>query len=70
MALDQNKLTNWPEVKAWLLKTKPKQAQDTQKLFEEIQKAGPGICKVERIQIKPRLLGRPNREKLLVTSYQ
>ncbi|MFO8032511.1 MAG: FmdE family protein, partial [Desulfohalobiaceae bacterium] len=60
VALDERKLANWPEIRAWLLKTKPKQEQDTEKLFEEIRRAGPGVCKIEQVQLKPRLLGKPS----------
>ncbi len=60
VALDLQKLSDWPEIRAWLLKTKPKQEQDTEKLFDEIRRAGPAVCKVDQVQLRKRLLGKPS----------
>lgn len=39
-AIDLEKLNNFSEIKAWFLKEKTKQEQDTNQLFDEIEKAG------------------------------
>ena len=42
--LDLDKLSNWPEIRAWYLKEKPKKEQDTPRLFREIEEAGWNCC--------------------------
>lgn len=65
VCIDPDKLENWPEIKSWFFKLKPKKEQDTERLHQEIHMAGASICSVEPRQIKPELLKR--REKGEVT---
>ncbi|WP_051249731.1 FmdE family protein [Maridesulfovibrio zosterae] len=51
--VDPKKLDEWPEVKSWFLKKKPKKDQDSVKLHAEIREAGASFCSIEAIQIKP-----------------
>ena len=55
--LDVGKLEPYPEIKAWFLKQKPKAEQDTERLFEEIKKAGDTICGITPIYIRQSFLG-------------
>ncbi|MFW5501405.1 MULTISPECIES: FmdE family protein [unclassified Maridesulfovibrio] len=55
--IDTEKLENWPEIKAWFLKLKPKKEQDTDKLFAEICEAGPSLCSITPVQISPDFMG-------------
>ncbi|ACS78447.1 FmdE family protein [Maridesulfovibrio salexigens] len=55
--IDTEKLENWPEIKAWFLKLKPKKEQDTDKLFAEICEAGPSLCSITPVQIAPDFMG-------------
>ncbi|NDV26004.1 FmdE family protein [Desulfovibrio sp. JC010] len=55
--IDTEKLENWPEIKAWFLKLKPKKEQDTDKLFAEIREAGPSLCTITPVQITSDFMG-------------
>ncbi len=57
VAVDQEKLADWPEIRAWFMKEKPKAEQDTDKLFSEIEQAGDTICSVRPIRISRKYLG-------------
>lgn len=57
VAIDQQKLEAWPEIKGWFMKLKPKAEQDTDKLFAEIEAAGDTICSVRPITIDKKYLG-------------
>ncbi|MCM0753761.1 FmdE family protein [Desulfovibrio aminophilus] len=54
VALDPAKVGMWPEIKGWYLKLKPKKEQDTDRLFDEIERAGPSICTVEEVLVPER----------------
>jgi formylmethanofuran dehydrogenase subunit E len=49
--IDPAKLSMWPEIKAWYLKLKPKREQDRDRLFDEIKRAGPGICGMAPVKV-------------------
>ncbi|WP_051677015.1 FmdE family protein [Maridesulfovibrio frigidus] len=55
--VDPTKLDAWPEVKSWFYKLKPKKEQDTEKLQDEIRRAGASFCTLEAIQMKPEVMG-------------
>lgn len=57
VAIDQEKLKDWPEIEGWFMKLKPKAAQDTDKLFAEIEKAGDTICSIRPITVDKKYLG-------------
>ena len=54
--VDAQKLRAWPEVEAWMLKLKPKKAQDQELLLEQMREAGRTIYSVQPIQIQPQYL--------------
>jgi formylmethanofuran dehydrogenase subunit E len=56
------RLENWPEIRAWFLKLKPKQEQDSERLLAEIREAGADICAVTAVQVSPRLLEKSHME--------
>lgn len=56
--LDAEKMEQWPHIKSWLLKEKPKHEQDTPALFAEIEQAGHSICSERAIRMHPRFLGK------------
>ena len=64
--LDTGKLENWPEIKAWFLKLKPKNEQDTELLISQIKEAGMELCGVCPIQIKPEFLKKRSKGKIAV----
>ena len=55
--VDMVKLEAFPEIKAWLLKQKAKQDQDTERLFREIESAGDSICAIAPVRIRAAFLG-------------
>jgi len=57
VAVDQEKLAQWPEIKAWFMKEKPKADQDTDLLFSEIERAGDTICSIRPVKVARKYLG-------------
>lgn len=53
-AIDPEKLKHFPEIKAWFLKEKTKQEQDTDLLFAEIEKAGDQYLTIAPVHIRSR----------------
>lgn len=51
--LDAPKLEQWPEIKSWFYKLKPKKEQNKDKLFLEIQNAGDSILSMRSVRIAP-----------------
>lgn len=56
--LDPKTLEAWPEIRAWYLKTKPKQEQDRERLFAEIKAAGRDVCRVAPVRVRPGFLAK------------
>jgi formylmethanofuran dehydrogenase subunit E len=54
--LDCAKLESWPEIRAWYLKLKPKDSQDSDVLLRQIREAGRGMCSVGKVQVSPGFL--------------
>jgi len=54
--LDASKLENWPEVKSWFFKLKPKKEQNFQLLIAQIIEAGAELFGTTMVQIKPELI--------------
>ncbi len=54
--LDASKLENWPEVKSWFFKLKPKKEQNFQLLINQIIEAGAGLFETNAVQVKPELM--------------
>jgi len=50
--LDPARLDRWPNIRAWLLKEKPKAEQDTPALMEEIRLAGVSNCEMTPVLLK------------------
>ena len=59
--LDPAKVAGWPEINAWYLKLKPKKEQDSDRLLEEINHAGPEILEWQRVHIISQFLGKRRR---------
>ncbi len=64
--IDTDKLEDWPEIRSWFLKLKPKKDQDTDRLFAEISKAGPSLCTVTKVQIAADFMGHKHMSKIAV----
>lgn len=56
--LDADKLNEWPEIKDWFLKLKPKHEQNLELILKKIKEAGPVILSVRKVQVEPERLRR------------
>jgi formylmethanofuran dehydrogenase subunit E len=54
--MDTRKLEQWPEIRDWYLKLKPKHAQDEEVLLSQIREAGSSLCSTEEIAVNLELL--------------
>ncbi len=50
--VDPARLEQWPEIKNWFMKLAPKNEQDTEKLLDEIKRAGSSIVGMHSVQVK------------------
>lgn len=57
VSVSLEKLKEWPEFYAWLMKLKPKKEQDEDRLLAEIEQAGDSVCVLEEVTVDPALLG-------------
>jgi Formylmethanofuran dehydrogenase subunit E len=64
VCINVDKLSAYPEILAWYLKTRPKQEQDTDQLFAELEEAGDCILDMEAIQIRSKFLGHAHMSKI------
>jgi len=59
--LDQKKLEDWPEIKTWFFKLKPKKEQDSQLLQDQIRDAGFSIYGLQNVQLQPQFIKKKSR---------
>jgi formylmethanofuran dehydrogenase subunit E len=64
--LDASRLDRWPEIANWYLKLKPKKEQDAAALQSEIREAGEAVLSWQQVQIRPQLLQRRSRGRIVV----
>jgi len=54
--VDSAKIENWPEIRTWFFKLKPKDQQDSQELYAQIEEAGSALCSIKPVKVRPRLI--------------
>ncbi len=59
--MDSEKLDNWPALKTYFFRLKPKKEQDYDRLMKEIRAAGSGICGVEQVEVAERFVKKKQR---------
>lgn len=59
--LDYEKLEQYPAIREWLMKQKPKREQNSDALQEEIRQAKHSICSVQEITALPEFYGKHNK---------
>ena len=59
--LDTEKLENWPEIKTWFFKLKPKKEQDPIILRDRIIDAGQDIITVQHVRVDSAFLGKKGK---------
>ncbi len=52
VSIDLQLLADWPEIRDWFMKLRPKREQDTDRLLMEIEQAGEAFLACEPVQIK------------------
>jgi formylmethanofuran dehydrogenase subunit E len=60
--VDTARLNDWPAIKEWFLKTKPKKMQDKERLIAEIKEAGYAILGIEPVRVAGSFLARPPKK--------
>jgi formylmethanofuran dehydrogenase subunit E len=66
VVLNPIRVEEWPEIKDWYYKRKPKQEVDSGQLLKAIQESGPALCSLQEIRIQPTLLIERPRGKRVV----
>lgn len=61
VGLNPERIDEWPEIKTWYYKLKPKGETDQTRLIDSIQESGYAICRFQEIQVQPGLLGKASR---------
>ncbi|WP_081859170.1 FmdE family protein [Desulfohalovibrio reitneri] len=61
VALDPEKLQDWPEFRDWFFKAKSKPEQDVDRLREEMRLAGESVLRIEPAQVKPEHVGKTSK---------
>jgi formylmethanofuran dehydrogenase subunit E len=51
--LDAAKLSDWPAIRAWFLKERPKKEQSLELILDEFKRAGTGIYSTHKVTVKP-----------------
>ena len=64
--LDAARLDEWPEIRNWFLKLKPKKEQDLQALLDQIKDAGYRILSSQEIAVQPEFLEKRSKGKRIV----
>jgi formylmethanofuran dehydrogenase subunit E len=64
--LDPAKVADWPEINNWYLKVTSKAEQDKELLLAQIKEAGPGLLSWRPVKIRPPLLTRKRRGRIVL----
>jgi formylmethanofuran dehydrogenase subunit E len=64
--LDPKKLDNWPEIKSWFFKLKPKAEQNMELLMTQIKEAGETLCGIHPVRVRPELLKKEKRGEIVL----
>ena len=63
VCLDAGKLREWPAVKAWFLKEKPKKEQEEKRILDELRRAGTSIYSMAKVTVKPAYITSPGKKR-------
>jgi len=66
VGLNPDRIEEWPEIKNWYYKLKPKEEVDSNELLDSIQKGGHDLCNLQDIQMQPDLLVKTKRGKRVI----
>lgn len=65
VSIDPATLDQYPEIRGWFLKEKPKRDQDVPRLEREIETAGESICRLEPVTVKRRFVGHKHMSRIV-----
>lgn len=66
VVLSPHRLEEWPEIRNWYYKLKPKEEVDSDELLNAIQTGGYDLCKLQEIQVQPFLLVKIKRGERVI----
>jgi formylmethanofuran dehydrogenase subunit E len=66
VVLDPDRIEEWPEIKIWYYKLKPKEEVDSKALLDSIQKGGHNLCNLQDIQVQPHFLVKTKRGRRVI----
>lgn len=66
ISLDRSKLEQWDEIETWFLKRKPKDQQDTDRLFDQMFDAGTSLFSIEPAKVHKEYLKKKKMGKTVV----
>jgi formylmethanofuran dehydrogenase subunit E len=61
--LDAAKLGEWPAIRAWFLKERPKKEQTLELILDEFKRAGTGIYSTQKVTVKPSYITSSERKR-------
>lgn len=66
ISVDSKKIDQWPEIKTWFFKLKPKLEQNIELLLAQIKEAEDTLCRIESVLVRPQFLGKKKRGEIVV----
>jgi formylmethanofuran dehydrogenase subunit E len=66
VVVNTDRIEEWPEIKNWYYKLKPKEEVDSNELLNSIQKGGQDLCHFQDILMKPPWLVKTKRGKRVI----
>jgi len=66
VAVDAEKLKDWPAISRWFFKLQPKAEQDSARLLEEIGAAGESILSVKEVKIREGYFGKQPSQRVAI----
>lgn len=61
--LDAEKLGDWPSIRFWFLKEKPKNEQNLEDILDEFRRAGKEIYSMKKVKVKPSYVTSPEKKR-------
>jgi len=69
VAIDAEKVRNWPAISSWFFKLQPKAEQDPERLLEEIGAAGESIFSVREVKIREGYFGKQPSQRVALCPF-
>ena len=69
VVLNPLRIEEWPKIKNWYYKLKPKEEVDSAELLEAIEKGGAGLCTLQEIRMQSAFLAKTKRGKRVICPH-